>query len=236
MSETPEEQEDQTTAAMIAAVVALLLAGASIVATAKSIGKFLKIPFKAVMGVMAIMRATPPAPPPAGVRVPLTRHQLNLPTVNQTSAKTPTQIISDANNTYRSAFLINSSRRVHEAGENGDQQLAKERGYWNAHIAASNRRMIMAARVEEESKKGPKNALLGWYATLDERTSPECRAADGRNFYPTKPPVIGYPGSVHLYCRCVPGPAHPGGKMVDASTTVQNSDEASGFEQEQGDG
>jgi hypothetical protein len=56
--------------------------------------------------------------------------------------------------------------------------------------------------------------LLGWNTVIDERTSAECRAADGKNYYATAMPDIGFPGSVHPACRCYPSGPHPGGRLL----------------------
>ncbi len=207
----------------VAGVLALLLAGAAGVATAGAIASLLSIPLGAVLPVLRMMDKDRRRNSP--------RHNVSPPVVS--AKKSPTQIVSDANNHYRAAFLINSSRRVAEAAD-PEAQLKREQQFWNAHIAASNRRLLMSKMTEDEAQRhGP---LLGWNAKIDARTTEECRAANGRNFYAYSPPVIGYPGAVHLYCRCVPGPPHVGGKMVDDSTTVQVSREASGFEKREGNG
>ncbi len=140
--------------------------------------------------------------------------------------KSAEKIADLANLRYRAAFIKNALRRILAAP---DKKLAlkRELDFWKAHIRAGQRRKLMGKRVDFVAKRH--GELLGWYAKMDDRTSAECRAADGRNFLAFTPPVIGYPGGVHPHCRCVPGPPHPGAKMVDDSLTVRRSDAASGF-------
>lgn len=140
--------------------------------------------------------------------------------------KSAEKIADLANLRYRAAFIKNALRRIWKAP---DKKLAlkRELDFWKAHIRAGQRRKLMGKRVDFVAKRH--GELLGWYAKMDDRTSAECRAADGRNFLAFTPPVIGYPGGVHPHCRCVPGPPHPGAKMVDDSLTVRRSDAASGF-------
>lgn len=120
----------------------------------------------------------------------------------------------------RAAYLINAGRRlgtavVREKAQPGSIQAAmtRERGLLRQHLEATRLRNEAAGRVQEvAAKRGPGD--LGWYAVLDKRTSPECRAADGKNFDPLRPPAIGLPGTVHPRCRCLPGPPHPTNQRV----------------------
>lgn len=103
----------------------------------------------------------------------------------------------------RAAYLVGAGRRL--AGTSGlarlDQQT-KERRFLNQHVAAQNQREQGAMALDAASNAyGP---LLGWKAVLDDRTTPECRAADGKNFRPARPPAIGLPGVTHTNCRCRP--------------------------------
>lgn len=125
-----------------------------------------------------------------------------------------------ANLQRRAAYLINAGRRlgtavVREKVQPGSIQAAmtRERGLLRQHLEATRLRNEAAGRVQEVVKaRGPGD--LGWYAVLDKRTSPECRAADGKNFDPLQPPAIGLPGTVHPRCRCLPGPPHPTNQRV----------------------
>ena len=222
---TPEQQEPQNpTAEEVEGVLVLLLAGASVGATAAAISKFLKIPLKSLVAVL-LMVSVGPKPPFAVSK----SHPQAGPGVQKHTS--PTQITADANNLYRAAFLVNSSRRVSAANE-PKKQMEREQQFWQMHVSASNRRMIMAKDAEVAAEEHGK--LLGWYTTIDARTDDACRAANRRNFDVSNPPVIGWPGSVHGFCRCKVGPPFPGAKLVDQSSIVRMSPDASGFEKRSG--
>lgn len=132
--------------------------------------------------------------------------------------KSAAQTAREVERTYRAAYLLNAARRLARALREGEfpQAVQKERNYWVRHLDAQDRRAVAAGRVDNAAAAfGP---LLGWYARNDERTTAECRAANGNNFRVDVRPTIGYPGTVHPYCRCEPGAPHEGGKMVDRAT------------------
>jgi len=123
----------------------------------------------------------------------------------------------------RAQFVLSAGKRlaedVRQARARGEpvgkalaKGLARERRYYAMHKAAMWNRATAAGRTDMEA--AVHGDLLGWNAVLDSRTSRECRMADGKNFYASAMPDIGYPGSVHPHCRCFPGPAHPGGKVL----------------------
>lgn len=126
----------------------------------------------------------------------------------------------------RSQFAVMAGHRVtsdlllaRSRGQTARQALAeaipRERRWFSAHIAASWQRAVAAAQVDlAAASYGP---LLGWYTVRDSRTSAECMAADGRNFSPEAMPRIGWPGAVHPHCRCYPGPAHIGARMLPST-------------------
>lgn len=109
----------------------------------------------------------------------------------------------------RASYLVNAGRRMSRAyRSDGLEGLRKayeaETRFWAQHLHAAQRRTDAARQVADAMAR-ISEVRLGWYATLDERTSPECRRAHGRNFNPKRIPRIGYPGSVHPHCRCRPG-------------------------------
>jgi hypothetical protein len=125
----------------------------------------------------------------------------------------------------RAAYVVNAARRfgtaaVREKSNPGSIQraLQAEGRYLQQHLSATKKRNEAATLTQAELNKRslPKgaNGLLGWNAVLDNRTSAECRRANGKNFYPLQPPAIGLPGAVHDHCRCRPGPPHPTNQMV----------------------
>ena len=123
----------------------------------------------------------------------------------------------------RAQFALASAGRVQQAmtsarSHGGDMhaaataQLVLERRYFQQHLDAIRVRAIAAMRTDMAALEyGP---VLGWHATLDSHTSAECRRANGRNYYAAEMPAIGFPGAVHLACRCRPGVAWPGGRLL----------------------
>jgi hypothetical protein len=126
----------------------------------------------------------------------------------------------------RAQYVIAAARRVTAAaigarakGEPEDAavtaQLARERRYYEQHQQAMWNRAKAAGQTDMAAMEH--GHLLGWNTVLDARTSAECRAADGKNYYAAAVPDIGFPGAVHPGCRCFPGPAHPGGRLLAGS-------------------
>lgn len=152
----------------------------------------------------------------------------------------------------RAAYLLNAARRIDEAharvlpqeraarslqavGDEEDAQKVRERAAADArfeererqflaqHLAAERARADAAERVDEAAKNfGP---LLGWRSRQDERVTPACRKAHGRNFAASHPPTLpgyeegvvvrGWPGEPHGgACRCVPGPPVAGAELM----------------------
>ena len=126
-----------------------------------------------------------------------------------TSPKSAQEVVANLLPQYRAAFIASATRRVSTAVNNGvplNQALDRERHYFQQHTIITKRRVAAAQAVDKIAASNKRK--VGWYATLDNRTSPECRAAHGKNFYSDRLPPIGYPGAVHPSCRCKPGPPH----------------------------
>jgi hypothetical protein len=101
------------------------------------------------------------------------------------------------------------------AGEAVAAQLATERRFFEQHQAAMWNRARAAGKTDMAAAEyGP---ILGWLAKKDSRTSPECAAASGKNYYASRMPEIGFPGAVHPSCRCEPVAPWPGGKLLPGS-------------------
>lgn len=101
---------------------------------------------------------------------------------------------------YRASYLVGAARRLRGVtGLDELTALARERRFFAQHHNAQQTREQGALRLDAASAAyGP---LLGWYSQRDERVTPECRAADRRNFDPTRPPRIGLPGvGPHVGC------------------------------------
>lgn len=117
---------------------------------------------------------------------------------------------------YRAAYLVAAGQRVRDHDPDGDSQLGKEDQFFRQHQAAQQARELGAMRID--AARLAYGRVLGWNAKLDERTTEECAAADGKNFDPEHPPVIGLPGLTHINCRCQVGPPHEGAPMLAASS------------------
>lgn len=141
--------------------------------------------------------------------------------------------------TYRAAYLLAAATRVQRAvdrrpagqsqAEALRQAAQRERQFYRQHLDAQARRRQVAAQVDVAALRhgvpfidgatGVATKLVGWHARLDDKTSPECRAADGANFPANRPPQIGWPGAVHPHCRCRPGAPFATARMVDTTST-----------------
>lgn len=121
------------------------------------------------------------------------------------------QAISRLNDTRRAAFLILCFNRLAQAYDGGGatalQEAARtELRYFNQHVEADGQRMQSANEIDRLAERyGP---VLGWYSRDDGKTTAECASANGKNFSALRPPSIGWPGIVHVNCRCKAGPPH----------------------------
>lgn len=113
-------------------------------------------------------------------------------------------------------FLVHSALRMARAEAEGDvyAQMQREERYFSEHLEAEERRLRAAAMVDSARRLVSAHGLVGWRAVLDSRTTPECRAAHGKNFPADRMPVIGWPGAVHRACRCSVGPPIPGAPVL----------------------
>lgn len=132
----------------------------------------------------------------------------------------PMQLQRRQNAWRRAAYLVAAARRLSTAWSSPDTgpdrmgAAARLRAAWEAekrylsqHVAAQSKRNAAAVAVDQIWRLHGRPDLLGWSARMDERTTAECAAADGRNFDPRMIPPIGYPGTVHMFCRCRAVPA-----------------------------
>lgn len=190
-------QDDQ----LVAAIAGLLLVGAGVGATAALISALVGIPVQPVqLALRLVARGRMHRPRSVGVG-------------RANSAQADQELY------FRAAYVLNAARRIWGRFMDGDspgQALKAELPHFRAHQAAAANRQAAAAEVNRLGSIY--GAKLGWYASLDGRETPECAAADGHNFTVGQRPVIGYPGSVHRYCRCKAGPPIAGASSVDAAT------------------
>jgi SPP1 gp7 family putative phage head morphogenesis protein len=105
-------------------------------------------------------------------------------------------------------------------GQAEERAREAEARYFQRHLYAEGRRLRsaalvdMAARLNGDREGLEQATLLGWRAVIDGRTTPECRQAHGKNFRADRIPDIGWPGAVHIHCRCSAGPAIPGAPLI----------------------
>lgn len=122
---------------------------------------------------------------------------------------------------WRALYLVAASERLRlaeQADKLRDAELLEET-YFAHHLMAEERRLRSAALVDSAARllsdrTETPDDLVGWRAVLDERTTPDCRAAHGKNFVATRMPEPGWPGAVHPRCRCSVGPATPGAPLI----------------------
>jgi hypothetical protein len=160
----------------------------------------------ALGAVLSMVMASPP--PTTGV-------------IGPASAQT-----SRVNLARRAQYVIAAAKRVmgaaRDARAKGEPvsaairaQLAKERRWYEQHQAAMWNRATAAGKTDMAALEH--GNFLGWNTVIDERTSADCRAADGWNYYASSMPDISFPGSVHEHCRCFPSAPHPRGRLLPGS-------------------
>jgi hypothetical protein len=203
----PSDLDDPAIAIAVAAVLAGTLGpGITVAATVASLKVRFALTAAAVTALGAVLNVVLAHPPPlTGV-------------IGAASEQT-----SRMNAARRAQYVIAAAKRVMvavvEARSKGlpvgaaiRDQLAKERRYYEQHQAAMWNRAAAAGKTDMAAMEH--GNLLGWNAVLDSRTSAACRIADGRNYYASRMPDIGFPGSAHPACRCFPGPAHKGAPLL----------------------
>jgi hypothetical protein len=126
----------------------------------------------------------------------------------------------------RAQYVIAAAKRVmgaaRDARAKGEPviaavrgQLATEQRYYSLHQTAMWSRAAAAGKTDMAAAEH--GDLLGWNTVIDKRTSLECKAADGWNYYASSMPDIGFPGGTHEHCRCFPSAPHPGARLLPGS-------------------
>lgn len=184
------KKKKYTDAQLVAFIAAAFAMQAPAKPTAEEIAKPLAIPPGIVLAALVIALSRP---------IPSPRLMVDQsPSAEMEASKLEPQ--------FRALYVINAARRINDKVSGGMPQrmaVAQEALYFRQHIDATRNRIESAKAVDRMARRyGP---TLGWHARLDSRTSAECRAAHGKNFTATVRPAIGYPGSVHPFCRCKPG-------------------------------
>jgi hypothetical protein len=208
-----QQQDDALDDAALAVAVAAFLAGATAAAAGGGVAVMLaalKLRFaltsaawSALGAVLTLVTEHPPAV--TGI-------------IGPASAQT-----SRMNTARRAQYVIAASKRVLGAARGArskglpviaavQAQLAKERRFYSQHMAAMWNRAAAAGKTDMAAAEH--GDLLGWLAMKSATTSPECKAASGWNYHASAMPDIGYPGSVHPHCKCIPVAPWPGGKLL----------------------
>lgn len=126
------------------------------------------------------------------------------------------KVIHNAGPVFRAAYLIRALQRIRDADDPA-AQIEQERRHLAQHQTAQVARELGAMRLD--AARDAYGRTLGWYARDDERVTPECAAANGKNFDAAHPPAIGLPGiGPHHGCRCTPGPPHAGAAFLPSGT------------------
>lgn len=199
MTQPSTQPAPQATNAQVAAVAALLAAAVSIDVAANTLSTLLGIPRALALGLLRLNASAPIVRLPDG---PSGR------------------VLNESELTYRAAYLANAGLRIKQrldSGQGPDAAAAPERLLFRMHRAAQAGRARASNAVDVLAKRV--GLRLRWRAVNDSKTSPECRAANGKLFDAAHPPVIGLPGAVHPHCRCKPVPASEG----TGTTTVDQA-------------
>jgi hypothetical protein len=210
----PQQPDDGLDDAALAVAIAALLATAAVTAAYASSVTLMLAALKARFALSAAAWQALGA-----VLTDVTSHPPAVTgVIGAASAQT-----SRMNAARRAQYVIAAAKRVlgaaREARAKGEPagaavraQLDVERRYYAMHQAAMWNRARAAGSTDMAAAEH--GDLLGWNTIRDNRASAECLAADGKNYYASAMPDIGYPGSVHPHCRCFPSAPHPGGKLL----------------------
>lgn len=183
-----------------------LLTAGTVLETIQSYSRRSRILSAAMLGVLQVLMSFPPERTGASGSASLQVIRLNALRRSQFAVMAGHRVTSD---------LLSARSRGETVSQALARALPRERRWFSAHIQASWQRATAAQQADLAALSyGP---VLGWYAVHDARTSAECKAADGRNFSVTAMPRIGWPGAVHPHCRCYPGPAHIGARMLPST-------------------
>lgn len=213
----PQQQgdglDDTALAVAIAALLAQVTVTAAYAASVATILAALKLRFRLSAGTWSALGA---------VLSMVTKH----PGTTSGVIGPASRQVSSMNAARRAQYVTAATRRVlateREARAKGlsvdaarEQALATEQRYFEMHLAAMANRAKAAGETDKAAARY--GNLLGWLAKKDDRTSPECYAASGKNYYASHMPDMGFPGAVHPSCRCRPVASWPGGKLLPSS-------------------
>lgn len=184
---SPNTTSDFSQDATVLAVLAVLVAGPPI---AKAVAKIVDETGEGAVEVLSLLKV-----------IGYTASGTPLPGKLNTAAKAARL----QNLRYRAAFFVNALKRLSNTDGDLKPALAQEKKWFAAHKKASAKR-VASAKVSDHLSNMYNTPLLGWYATLDSRTTPDCAFLDGNNYEALHPPGDLHPGARHPRCRCVSGP------------------------------
>jgi len=191
------------------AVAAALVTATSAATAAATLGASFALPAGAVSALGAVLTQVMQHPPPVTGVIGAASAQtarVNLARRAQYVTAAATRVLG---------AVTEGRARGEPAGAAISAQLARERRYYEQHQAAMWNRARAAGQTDMAALEH--GHLLGWNTVRDSRTSAECRAADGKNYYASSMPDIGLPGAVHPGCRCFPSAPHPGARLLAGS-------------------
>jgi hypothetical protein len=206
---------------------------ALVLATAKVLKSVLS-PMYSALKLLRLFAKFPgtPAVHKAAVGITLSQLERFTPPVLDSLDPVQRQVI-EMNADRRAAFVVASVKRIstelNDAVDSGtdlsdavSKVSAKEERYFRQHVAAEFQRTQKGNEVAVLT--GRYGTVLGWKAVDDDKTTPECKAADGHNFDTRHIPDIGYPGvGPHANCRCKAVPPYPNAKMLPSSNVLAAS-------------
>jgi hypothetical protein len=206
----PPDLDDPALAIAVAAILAGVLGPAVTVAAAVAgLKARFALTVAATSALGAVLNVVMAHPPPlTGV-------------IGPASAQT-----SRMNAARRAQYVVAAAKRVLVAGRDARAKgepmeaarqaaLERERKWYAAHQAAMWNRARAAGMTDMAAAEH--GDLLGWLAVKSPVTSPECKAASGKNYYASRMPDIGFPGAVHPNCKCMPTAPWPGAPLLPGS-------------------
>ncbi|WP_328691407.1 hypothetical protein OHA74_20785 [Streptomyces phaeochromogenes] len=110
----------------------------------------------------------------------------------------------------RAGYLLKASRRLSagikdvplkEKRNKLAREVTRESKYFKLHQQMQRKRIQAAKDVDRMAKVY--GDVLGWLSLPGGPRSEICQKANGHNFKVSEMPAIGFPGAVHLHCRCI---------------------------------
>jgi len=206
VQQPPQQPSDDDLAAAAAAALAVAITVDAASAALAKLYSRAGVEGPALQGALQIVMSMPPEA--TGIAGPATAQ------------------VSYLNQVRRGQMVLSIGRRLtgdmRSARSNGKSALralldgvTRERRYFGMHRDAIWSRAKAAMAVDMAAMEH--GLLLGWMTHRDDRVTPDCLAADGKNFRADQMPLIGFPGTVHAKCRCTPVGPFPGAPMLPSA-------------------